>query len=76
VFRVAIKPPSSIAKNQKTVNLREIREADLVVKGRHDPCTAVRAPVIVECAAAFCLADFMLEAQEIPRVLERKKGGV
>ena len=70
VFRIAIKPPSSINKPQRTINLQTGEEAILSVKGRHDACIALRTPVIVEAVTAIVLADFMLIEQKIPRVME------
>ena len=60
VFRVAIKPTSSIAKTQQTMNFKTGELTDFVVKGRHDVCVALRAPVIVEAATAIVLADLQL----------------
>ncbi len=63
VFRVAIKPTSSTSKNQQTMNFKTGEMADFVVKGRHDVCVALRAPVIVEAATAIVLADLQLTNQ-------------
>ncbi len=60
VFRVALKPTSSIAKKQRTVNLETMEETDLIVKGRHDPCVAVRAVPVVEAVAASVVTDILL----------------
>jgi chorismate synthase len=60
VFRLAIKPTSSTPKTQQTMNFKTGQISDFVVQGRHDTCVALRAPVIVECATAIVLADFML----------------
>ncbi len=60
VARVAVKPTSSIAKSQTTVNLRTHEATTLVVTGRHDPCIVPRAVVVVEHVAAFALADLAL----------------
>lgn len=68
VFRVAVKPASSISKTQKTVNLETGNQAKLEVGGRHDACIALRVPVVVEAAAAMALADMMLIGQKIPRI--------
>ena len=56
VFRVAFKPTSSIAKTQKTLNVKTGEMVDLNVKGRHDVCFALRTPVIVEAVSAIVLA--------------------
>jgi len=69
VFRVAVKPPSSIGKVQRTVHLQTGRSVNIRVKGRHDACIALRMPVVVEAAAAIGLADLMLMEQKIPRVM-------
>ena len=60
VFRVAVKPTSSTAKKQKTMNMESGQIAELEVKGRHDLCIALRVPVVVESVTALALADFML----------------
>ena len=57
VFRVAFKPTSSIAKTQKTLNIRTGETISLNVHGRHDTCFALRTPVIVEAVTAIVLAD-------------------
>lgn len=68
VFRVAIKPTASIAKAQQTFNFEHNQVEELVIGGRHDVCVALRAPVIVEAAAAIALADLALVEQARPRV--------
>lgn len=67
VFRVAVKPPSSIPGEQATVNLRTGKPATISISGRHDACFALRLPVIIESAAAVVLADLMLLEHLIPR---------
>ncbi len=58
-FRVAFKPPATIAKAQETVDF-EGRPVILEPKGRHDPCVVPRAVPIVEAMAALVLADMAL----------------
>ena len=60
VFRVAVKPPSSIGKSQRTFNFKTKEMTDLVIEGRHDACFALRTPIIVENAAAVVLANLFL----------------
>lgn len=60
VFRVAIKPTSSIGLPQETYNFKEKAVSALLIEGRHDVCIAIRIPVVIECAAAIALADLML----------------
>ncbi|RUT79977.1 chorismate synthase [Ancylomarina longa] len=60
VFRVAIKPTSSIGKAQNTMNFAKGKVESLLIEGRHDACIALRIPVIIEAAAAIALADLKL----------------
>ncbi len=69
VFRVAVKPTSSIGKEQTTINLQSGEQTSLVVHGRHDACFALRLPVVIEAAAAIAMTDLMMLEQRIPRVL-------
>lgn len=57
VFRLAMKPTSSIGIEQDSVDLRLNKPAKLVVKGRHDPCIAPRAVPVAEAVAAICALD-------------------
>lgn len=70
VFRIAIKPTSSTPKEQFTLNWQTGEKEKFSVKGRHDLCVALRAPVIVEAMTALVLADLMLLEQQIPRVVK------
>ncbi len=69
VFRVAFKPTSSTPKTQRSLNWQTGGQEDFSVKGRHDLCIALRAPVAVEAATAIVLADLMLLAQNIKPVV-------
>jgi chorismate synthase len=60
VFRVAVKPTSSIGLPQSTIDWNTGAPATLSIEGRHDACHALRMPVIVESAAAIVLADLMM----------------
>ncbi|MEA1885604.1 MAG: chorismate synthase [Bacteroidota bacterium] len=60
VLRVAVKPPSSISKEQKTWNIEKNEMDTLKIEGRHDACIALRMPVIIEAAVALALADLTL----------------
>lgn len=70
VFRIAIKPTSSTPKQQNSLNWDTGKTEDFSIKGRHDLCVALRAPVIVEAATAITLVDFLLMEQRIARVLK------
>lgn len=61
IFRVAIKPTPSIAREQDTVNLKEKTPAKISVKGRHDPCILSRAVPCIEAVAAIAVYDALLE---------------
>jgi chorismate synthase len=61
--RVAIKPASSIAQSQMTVDLDTGKSVAIETKGRHDPCIAVRAVPVVRAVAELCLADMLLLAR-------------
>ena len=69
IYRLAFKPPASIAKKQKTVDLSKNREVEMVVPGRHDPVVVPRAVPIVECCTAIVLAGHALTAGYISPIL-------
>ncbi len=58
-FRVAFKPPATIAFEQKTVTTLS-KQTELAARGRHDPCVLPRAVPIVEAMAALVLCDHAL----------------
>ena len=60
VFRVAVKPTSSIRKVQHTFDFEKGRMTDYAIPGRHDTCFALRVPPVVEAVTACVLADLML----------------
>jgi chorismate synthase len=63
-FRVAFKPPATIARQQKTVTTSK-QESKLAARGRHDPCVLPRAVPIVEAMAALVLCDHALRQNAI-----------
>ncbi len=70
LVRIAFKPPSSIAKEQKTVDVAKMEESVLEVKGRHDPCVVPKAVPVVQAMVAIEIADLMIRGGMIPRVLK------
>lgn len=60
LFRIAVKPTSSTPKVQESLNWETGEQEQFSVKGRHDLCVALRAPVIVEAMTALVLADLHL----------------
>src|SRR5881296_1886462 len=70
LLRVAFKPPSSIAKAQKSVDVSRMEETSLSVQGRHDPCVVPKAVPVVQAMVAIGLVDLMIRGGIIPRVLK------
>ena len=67
VFTVAIKPTPSISSKQRTVNVADLRSyengyvknTEIEVNGRHDPCIVQRAVSVIESAAAIAMLDML-----------------
>jgi chorismate synthase len=59
IIRMALKPPSSISKLQKTLNEKH-EEVEVQVKGRHDPCLAPRVVPVAEAMIALTLVDALM----------------
>ncbi|PID29632.1 MAG: chorismate synthase [Candidatus Cloacimonadota bacterium] len=57
IFRVAVKPTSSIGKVQNTYNFDTDSVQSLEIEGRHDTAFVLRVPVVVEAVTAIVLAD-------------------
>jgi len=70
VVRVAVKPTASIAREQPTVDMKNMENSSISVRGRHDVCIVPRAVVVVEAMMAVVLCDFALRAGLIPRVIK------
>ncbi len=64
LLRVAIKPPSSIAKPQETVNTSK-EPVTIHIQGRHDPCICPRIVPVVEAMIALTLVDALLIQKSI-----------
>ena len=54
-FTVTFRPTPSIAQPQETIDLETMTNTKITIGGRHDACIALRAPVVVESAAALAL---------------------
>ena len=61
IVRAAFKPTPSISMEQMTINLKDMEQTALKIKGRHDPCIVPRAVVVVESALAVAILDAILE---------------
>ena len=59
VVKVHFKPTPSIFRPQKSID-KNGREVELNLKGRHDPCIAIRGSVVAESLLALVLADMLL----------------
>lgn len=59
VFSCAVKPTPSIAVEQRTVNIESGENAELSVKGRHDPAIVHRARAVVDAVTALTLCDVL-----------------
>jgi chorismate synthase len=59
VVRFAVKPTSSILTSRKTVTAKG-EDAEIITKGRHDPCVGIRAVPVGEAMMAIVLADQFL----------------
>ncbi|MGC8569040.1 MAG: chorismate synthase [Nitrososphaeria archaeon] len=60
IVTIAFKPVSSIYRPQRTVNVKEMREGTLQLRGMHDACVVPRAVPIAEALTYFVLADMAL----------------
>jgi len=61
IFRAAVKPTPSIAREQDSISLSRKENAILAVRGRHDPCIVPRAVPVMEAAMAIAMLDALLE---------------
>lgn len=59
VVRIAVKPTSSVARTQQTVDTN-LQPREIIVEGRHDPSVVPRAVPVAEAMLALVLADLML----------------
>jgi len=73
VFRIAIKPTASTPKEQNSLNWESGKVETFSIKGRHDLCVALRAPVILEAATAVALVDLFLLEQHSNRIINQGK---
>ena len=61
IFRAAVKPTPSIAKEQDSISLSKMENTKLAIKGRHDPCIVPRAVPVFEAACALAVMDMLLD---------------
>ena len=58
-FTTVIKPTPSIYKQQETIDFVANEEKDICIEGRHDPCIAHRARIVVDSLTAIALCDML-----------------
>lgn len=63
LFKTAIKPTSSIGQIQRTIHIKEMKEEEIQIEGRHDPCIVPRAVPVIEAATALVLLDLMMDRE-------------
>ena len=61
VFRCAVKPTPSIAKEQKTIDFIKGENADITIHGRHDPAIVRRICPVIDSVAALAAADMLAQ---------------
>ncbi len=59
LFKAVVKPTSSIAQKQKSVDLQKKENTDLEVHGRHDPCIVPRAVPVIEAVTAIAIINLL-----------------
>ncbi len=60
IFRTAVKPTPSIAKEQLTVDIDTKQNTTLAIKGRHDPAIVHRARIVQDAVTALVIADMLV----------------
>jgi chorismate synthase len=69
VLRTALKATPSIARPQATVDMLQMENTEIEIKGRHDVCIVPRAVIVVESMMAVTLCDFAMRANVIERII-------
>ncbi len=57
-IKVYFKPTPSIFQTQQTIDIHH-NEVECTLKGRHDPCVAIRGSIVAEAMAALVTADML-----------------
>ena len=61
VVKAAMKPTPSIGKEQTSIRLDTMEQTTVSIKGRHDPCIALRAVPVIEAVCALVTLDMYEE---------------
>lgn len=67
VMDAVFKPTPSISRLQHSVNLITLEDAEISVRGRHDPCIAPRGAIVIEAVTIFTIADLLFRGGFICR---------
>ena len=67
VMDAVFKPTPSISRVQHSVNLVTLEDAEISVRGRHDPCIAPRGAIVIEAVTIFTIADLLFRGGFICR---------
>lgn len=59
IFSLAVKPTPSIFRKQDTVDFVKGEDAEIELKGRHDPCIVHRVKSVADSLSAFVIADVL-----------------
>ena len=62
ITRIAIKPTPYISKCQNSIDLNNMENKKMEIKGRHDPCICPRVCIVAESSTAIVLADHMIRS--------------
>jgi chorismate synthase len=60
IMKIAMKPTSSIGLPQQTIT-SEHKNTIIEIRGRHDPCVAIRGVAVAKAMCALVIADFLLD---------------
>jgi chorismate synthase len=71
VVRISVKPTASIRLPQKTIDV-EGKEAEISVKGRHDPCIVPRVLPVAEAMLRLVLVDALLEREKYQKFVKKQ----
>ena len=65
IFRTVFKATPSISKKQKTIDIDTMKETEIEIRGRHDPCIVPRAVPVTEAVSALVILDILMEKDGI-----------
>jgi len=70
LFRCAVKPTPTLGKTLRTVDLNTMENAEIQGKGRHDPCIALRIPVVIDSVTALVVYDLMAQTYGVDWIVK------